>query len=86
MCFAQLVDSDAEDHGITDRLDQPNWQLDRSTVKEGVACTDAIGDVLAKLYADRLDAPFDRIDEHGLDRADGLAIGADHGPALKILG
>lgn len=84
--LAKGVDLDAQYDRVADGLNEPDRKLDQAAVEHAVARPDAVGDVLAKLDADRLDTPLGCIDEHGLDRADGVAVGADHGSALKISG
>lgn len=83
--LAKGIHPSAEYDRVTDGLDQPDRNLDLAAVEHAPAGPDAICHVLAKLDADRLDAPLGRVEEHRLYRSDDLPVGADHRSSSKIL-
>jgi hypothetical protein len=82
MCLAKCVDGDREHDCVADGLDELHGKLDQSAMEHASACTDAVRDVLSKLDADRLHSPRDRVEKDRFDRANGLAIGGDHGSSV----
>ena len=50
--LAKIVHADAEDHGVTDGLDQRYRKLDRAAAEHASGGSDPVGDILVQLDAE----------------------------------
>src|SRR5579863_2522951 len=82
--LAQPVHRTREHHGVSDRLDEADRDLNRAAVENRPSRAKAVSCFLPERDLDRLDGPRLAVHKQGGDFADGLSIGANHRFALQV--
>jgi hypothetical protein len=83
--LTQPIYCDGKDHGVTDRLNHPDRDLESSSAEDTPVDTKLVGDLLSQLDLERFHAPGAAIEEKSGDLSYDLTFCRDGRSSSKIL-